>query len=83
MPDVLVSDIGMPNQDGYQLIRLVRTLAADAGGAVPAVALTAYGRDIDRERALEAGYQAHIAKPVMPEALTRQVAGLVGTRSAP
>jgi CheY-like chemotaxis protein len=81
MPDVLVSDIGMPSQDGYQLIRLVRTLGAEAGGSVPAIALTAYGRDVDRERALEAGYQAHIAKPVMPDALTREVAGLAAGRS--
>jgi PAS domain S-box-containing protein len=63
-PHVLVSDIGMPEEDGYELIRRVRALSAEAGGEVPAVALTAYARTEDRLRALREGYQMHVAKPV-------------------
>jgi len=63
-PDVLISDIGMPGEDGYELIRRVRALPAGEGGEVPAVALTAYARIEDRMRALRAGYQMHVAKPV-------------------
>jgi CheY-like chemotaxis protein len=65
-PDVLVSDIAMPDRDGYELIRLVRELPLDRGGRVPAIALTAYAREEDRFRALTAGFQAHLAKPVTP-----------------
>jgi PAS domain S-box-containing protein len=75
-PAVLLSDIGMPVQDGYDLIRQVRALPAEAGGRVPAAAFTAYaGRD-DSERALSAGYQLHLAKPVTPDALVAAVAQL-------
>jgi len=63
-PDLLISDIGMPGQDGYELIRLVRALPAAAGGRVPAIALTAYARTEDRLHALRAGYQMHVSKPV-------------------
>ena len=77
-PAVLLSDIGMPVQDGYDLIRQVRALPAAAGGKVPAAAFTAYaGRD-DSERALSAGYQLHLAKPVTPDALVAAVAHLAG-----
>ena len=62
-PDVLVADIGMPDEDGYGLIHKVRALSADRGGSTPAVALTAYTRAEDRLRALSAGYQIHLAKP--------------------
>lgn len=62
-PHVLVSDVGMPNQDGYALIRSIRQLPADQGGAVPAVALTAYTRTEDRIRAIAEGFQMHLAKP--------------------
>lgn len=61
--DALVSDIGMPDVDGYSLIRLVRGLPGEVG-RIPAIALTAYARPEDRERAIEAGYQVHLAKPV-------------------
>lgn len=63
-PDVLISDIGMPGLDGYALMRRVRALSRERGGCVPAVALTAFARNDDRRQAVEAGYQAHLAKPV-------------------
>jgi len=75
-PDVLVSDIGMPEQDGYDLIEKVRALPADRGGTLPAAALTAYGRGEDRARAIAAGYHLHVPKPVMPEELIAVVATL-------
>ncbi|HEX8709327.1 MAG TPA: PAS domain S-box protein [Pyrinomonadaceae bacterium] len=80
-PDVLVSDIGMPGEDGYQLIGRVRALTAEEGGKVPAIALTAYARAEDRLRALRAGYQMHVPKPVEPAELVAVVASLAG-RSA-
>ena len=73
---MLVSDIGMPEQDGYDLIEKVRALPADRGGTVPAAALTAYGRGEDRARAIAAGYHLHVPKPVMPEELIAAVATL-------
>ena len=75
-PDVLVSDIGMPGEDGYSLIRRVRELPAEKGGRIPALALTAYARAEDRLRALSSGYQAHVAKPVDPAELVITVARL-------
>ena len=62
--DLLISDIGMPGEDGYELIRKVRALPAEAGGRIPAIALTAYARVEDRLQALRAGYQMHVPKPV-------------------
>ncbi|ARV62492.1 response regulator [Nostocales cyanobacterium HT-58-2] len=79
-PHVLVCDIGMPGEDGYTLIRKVRTLGADTGGSVPAVALTAYADSEDRARALEAGFQTHVAKPVAPGELVAVVVNLVASR---
>jgi signal transduction histidine kinase len=79
-PDVLVSDIAMPGQDGYDLIRCVRELSAANGGAVPAVALTAYVRTEDHDAALAAGYQRHIRKPVVISELIAAVAELAVTR---
>lgn len=75
-PDVLVSDIAMPERDGYELIRYVRSRAQAAGGAVPALALTAFARTEDRSRALLAGFQMHAAKPVEPAELVAMVASL-------
>jgi CheY-like chemotaxis protein len=75
-PDVLLSDIGMPDIDGYELIRRVR--GTRAGADLPAVALTAYARDEDQVRALRAGYQAHVAKPLQPAELLETVALLAG-----
>lgn len=82
-PDVLVSDIGMPGEDGYDLIRNVRTLPEECGGRTPAAALTAYARDEDRSRVLAAGYQAHLAKPVGARELVYAVADLAGRSQVP
>lgn len=76
--DVLLSDIGMPEQDGYSLIRQIRALGAEAGGQIPAAALTAYARDDDLRRAIVAGFQMHVAKPVLSAQLARIVASLAG-----
>lgn len=81
-PDVLVSDIGMPGEDGYDLIKKVRALPVDQGGRIPAVALTAYARPEDRLRALRAGYQMHIPKPVEVAELMAIIAR-VAERSVP
>ncbi|HYE20623.1 MAG TPA: ATP-binding protein [Tepidisphaeraceae bacterium] len=75
-PDMIVSDIGMPDEDGYAFIRQVRALPPDAGGRTPAAALTAFARSEDRTRALRAGYQSHVSKPVEPTELTAVVASL-------
>jgi signal transduction histidine kinase/DNA-binding response OmpR family regulator len=75
-PDVLVSDIGMPDEDGYSFLRKVRALPARDGGAVPAIALTAYAREEDRVRAISVGYMTHLAKPVDPQALLYAVGNL-------
>ena len=75
-PEVLVSDIGMPGEDGYALIRAVRALAPEQGGTVPAAALSAYARAEDRRKALDAGFMMHVAKPVEPAELIAVVAAL-------
>ncbi len=75
-PDVLVSDIEMPGEDGYDLIRRLRQWEAGRGRQTPAVALTAYARTEDRMRALQAGYQIHVAKPVEPAELAVVIATL-------
>ncbi|MBC8106874.1 MAG: PAS domain S-box protein [Anaerolineae bacterium] len=79
-PDMIVSDIGMPIEDGYELIRKVRQLSPEEGGKTPAAALTAFARAEDRTRALLAGYQTHIAKPVEPTELAASVASLATRR---
>jgi two-component system CheB/CheR fusion protein len=81
VPDVLVSDIGMPTEDGYALIRHVRRWAPDAGGHTPAIALTAYAADADKVKALASGFQAYLAKPAEPDQLVALVAGLAGRPS--
>jgi len=75
-PDVLLSDIGMPDKDGFDLIREVRSLPPDRGGRVPAVALTAYTRAEDRTTTLAAGFDTHIPKPVQPADVVGAVANL-------
>ncbi|MBD1931554.1 MULTISPECIES: CheR family methyltransferase [Cyanophyceae] len=79
--DVLLSDIGMPENDGYWLIRQVRGFDAETGGQIPAAALTAYASDRDRQQAIAAGFQAHLAKPIDPSQLIFTVANLVVTRN--
>lgn len=76
LPDVLLSDIGMPVMDGYELIRRIRDLPALEGGRIPAVAITAFARPEDRSRVLMAGYQMHIAKPFEPDELRAVCASL-------
>jgi len=80
-PHVLISDIGMPGTDGYALMRKVRSLPPERGGQVPAVALTAYAREQDRHRAIEAGYQLHLAKPIEVEQLSASITLLISDRS--
>ncbi|MBL8304602.1 MAG: response regulator, partial [Ideonella sp.] len=83
-PQVILSDIGMPDQDGYELLRRVRSLDPAEGGSVPAAAFTAYARPEDRARALDAGFQLHLSKPVLPSTLVDAVLGLAaqGSRQA-
>jgi len=76
-PDVLVADIGMPTEDGYELIKSVRALQPERAGTIPAVALTGYASDEDAARARVAGYQLHIPKPVSPSELVAKVANLI------
>jgi CheY-like chemotaxis protein len=79
--EILVSDIGLPDEDGYALIHKVRERSPDDGGAIPAIALTASARVEDRARALAAGFQRHMAKPVDPAELTRAIAQIIDVRS--
>ncbi len=79
-PDIIISDIGMAEEDGYDLMRKVRALPPEQGGLVPAIALTGYATRKDRERALAGGYQLHLAKPVEPGDLVGAIARLVARR---
>ncbi|MET0286847.1 MAG: ATP-binding protein [Polyangiales bacterium] len=83
LPDVLLSDIGMPDEDGYALMRRVRELPAGEGGDTPSIALTAFARSEDRQRALTAGFQSHLAKPIESAELVAVVASVAaGSRAA-
>jgi CheY-like chemotaxis protein/anti-sigma regulatory factor (Ser/Thr protein kinase) len=77
-PDVIVCDIGMPERDGYQFIRDVRGLPPTEGGRTPAIALTAFARSEDRTRAMLAGYQVHISKPIEPQELVATIKSQAG-----
>jgi NO-binding membrane sensor protein with MHYT domain/CheY-like chemotaxis protein/nitrogen-specific signal transduction histidine kinase len=79
-PDVIVSDIGMPDVDGFELMRRIRRRSAGAGGAIPAIALTAFTRQDDRAKALQAGFNDYLAKPVEPSLLVTHIAQAVGQR---
>lgn len=76
--DLLISDIGMPDMDGYTLIRQIRKQSAEQGGEIPAIALTAYAGEIDQQLALAAGFQQHISKPIELEVLMRAILTIVG-----
>jgi signal transduction histidine kinase len=78
LPDVIVSDIGMPHEDGYSFIRRLRGLPPERGGTIPAIALTAYVRELDRAEASRAGYQLHLTKPISPGVLARAIEELLG-----
>lgn len=77
IPDVLISDIGMPKTDGYMLMREVRKRSPQQGGHVRAIALTAYAGEINQQQALAAGFQMHIAKPIDPDELVKAIVGLI------
>jgi CheY-like chemotaxis protein len=77
-PDVLLSDVAMPGEDGYALIHALRRSEAAGVRSLPAAAITAYAAANDRARTLTAGFQAHLAKPIEPDALVRVVAQLAG-----
>jgi len=82
-PDVLVSDIGMPEVDGYSLIKQIRTFTPEKGGQIPAIALTAYARVDDYQRAITSGYQRHVTKPLDPEELVQAVLALAHSKPSP
>jgi CheY-like chemotaxis protein len=77
--DVLIADIGMPERDGYSLIRAVRALPVERGALMPAIAVTAYAGSSDRDQAIAAGFNRHLAKPVEPDLLMATVAFVVGS----
>jgi CheY-like chemotaxis protein len=81
-PDVIISDIAMAGQNGYELIRAIRSLSPEAGGHIPAIALTAYAGIVDRRRALLAGFQTHLAKPVEPDDLLAVILSLTFQQEA-
>jgi CheY-like chemotaxis protein len=80
--DVLIADIGMPEQDGYSLIRALRSLPESRGGQVPAIAVTAYASLRERDQAIVAGFDYHLSKPVEPEELVTTVASAVAVKIA-
>jgi CheY-like chemotaxis protein len=77
-PDILISDLGMPEIDGYELLRRIRALGPARGGKVPAIAVSAFARPEDRARSLRAGFAMHMSKPIQPNRLTATVARLAG-----
>ena len=77
-PNILLSDIGMPEIDGYTLMRQIRALPPEQGGNIKAIALTAFAAEIDYQQAMSAGFQQHISKPIMPDKLIRAIVSLVG-----
>ncbi|WP_413568267.1 ATP-binding protein [Bdellovibrio sp. HCB117] len=77
-PDVLISDVGMPEKDGYELISMIRRLPAEMGGNVKAICLTAYANDEDHKKALDTGFNEHLAKPVEAKQLIRSISKLAG-----
>jgi CheY-like chemotaxis protein len=82
-PDLVVSDIAMPDEDGFAMIEHLRTAPPEIGGGTPAIALTAYAREEDRQRTLQAGFAAHVAKPVEPAELIEVIAKVAARNSHP
>jgi CheY-like chemotaxis protein/anti-sigma regulatory factor (Ser/Thr protein kinase) len=80
-PGLLLADIAMPGEDGFDLIRIVRELPEEGGGRIPAIAVTAYASNEERDRALRAGFDAHVAKPYEPEQLLAAIATVTSTRT--
>jgi CheY-like chemotaxis protein len=76
VPDVIVSDIGMPGMDGYEFVKLLRARPTERGGKVAALALTAFAGVGDAARAHASGYDEHLSKPISPDALAQVIAGL-------
>ncbi|QLE48746.1 GAF domain-containing protein [Nostoc sp. C057] len=76
-PNLIISDIGMPEMDGYMLMRQIRSLKPEKGGTIPAIALTAYAGEMDYQQAIAAGFQQHISKPVDPEELVKAIGSLI------
>ncbi|MEP0888565.1 MULTISPECIES: PAS domain S-box protein [unclassified Leptolyngbya] len=81
-PDILLSDIGMPDMDGYMLLQKVRSLPPDQGGLIPAIALSAYAAEYDQRQALRVGFQKHIPKPVDPETLIKAISEYIHVKSS-
>ena len=79
-PHLLVSDIAMPGEDGYALLKKIRALPPERGGRIPAIALTAHSLVQDRLQSLRAGFQSHVPKPVVPEELVEVVASIIHLR---
>jgi CheY-like chemotaxis protein len=76
-PDVIISDIGLPEEDGYRLMEMIGQRPPSRGGRIPVIALTAYGRPQDKRRALAAGFRMHLTKPITPDALAAAVANVL------
>jgi CheY-like chemotaxis protein len=83
LPDIVISDIGMPKMDGYALMRQVRTSLSKQGKMIPAIALTAYAGDVNEQQALSAGFQRHLAKPIEPEQLLKTIAQVMAESFQP
>ncbi|MBD2095945.1 response regulator [Trichocoleus sp. FACHB-591] len=81
IPDVIVSDIGMPEMNGYMLMQQLRALPPNQGGQTPAIALTAYAGELNHQQALQVGFQQHLAKPIEPDKLIKAITTLVGNRN--
>jgi len=81
IPDLLVSDVGMADIDGYMLLQQIRSRPADKGGMMPAIALTAYARDFDKQQALRAGFARHLTKPIQPQELIEVIIALTASQS--
>ncbi|WP_416290301.1 response regulator [Nostoc sp. UHCC 0251] len=80
-PDMLLSDIGMPEMDGYMLIRQIRAMPPEQGGQILALALSAYAGEVNRQQAIAAGFQQHVAKPIDPDALIAVILDIIAKRN--